>query len=283
MNRPTDRPLETMARLGYGARGAVYCLVGGLAVLAALGSGGRTGGSRSALRSLLDEPFGKVLLAVVALGLACFAAWRIVEAITDADRNGSSGKGLAIRAAHMLSGAIYAGLALSAVDLALGWGGRGGDDKSARDWTAWLLDKPFGQWLVAIVGLGVIGTGLGYMWKAWRGDVMQRLAVAGDTRRWALLMGRLGFAARGVVFVLAGGFLVLAGLHGNSAEAKGLGGALKSLQVQPYGWVLLGLTAAGLFAFGVFGFVQARYRRIEAPDIGEAAAAAARGVRSLRP
>ena len=112
---------------------------------------------------------------------------------------------------------------------------------------------------------------------------MQRLAVAGDTRRWALLMGRLGFAARGVVFVLGGGFLVLAGLHGNSAEAKGLGGALKSLQVQPYGWVLLGLTAAGLFAFGVFGFVQARYRRIEAPDIGEAAAAAARGVRSLRP
>ena len=91
-------------------------------------------------------------------------------------------------------------------------------------------------------------------------------------------LGRLGFAVRGLVFVLIGAFLGLAALHSNSSEVRGLGGALESLQDQPYGWALLALTAAGLFAFGMFGFVQARYRRIDAPDLADAKDAVAAGL-----
>ena len=87
--------LELLARLGYGARGVTYCLVGGLAVLAAIGIGGQTGGSRSALLILLERPFGWILLGIVAFGLAAFALWRVVEAVTDADHYGRSAKGLA--------------------------------------------------------------------------------------------------------------------------------------------------------------------------------------------
>ena len=79
-----------------------------------------------------------------------------------------------------------------------------------------------------------------------------------------------------LVFVLIGGFLILAAWHGNSAEAHGLGGALQALQQQPYGQVLLALTALGLFAFGLFGLVQARYRHIDAPNLDDAKAAMAR-------
>jgi hypothetical protein len=89
----------------------------------------------------------------------------------------------------------------------------------------------------------------------------------------------MGFAARGVVFLLIGGFLVLAALQSSSSEVRGLGGALEALQQQPYGWVLLALTAIGLFAFGLFGLVQARYRHIDAPDLGDAKAAVARAAR----
>lgn len=274
---------ESLARAGYGARGLVYCLVGGLALLAALGSGGQTGGSRSALATLLDQPFGRAILAVVALGLAGFAAWRVVEGLTDADHRGRSGKALAIRAAHVLSGVVYGGLALTAAGMALGRGRGQGEDGAARDWTAWLLGQPFGQWLVALIGLAIVGAGLGFALKAWRGQVTDRLALDAGTRRWAVPLGRLGFAARGLVFVLIGGFLVLAAYHDASSQVRGLGGALQSLRAQPYGWALLGLTAAGLLAFGAFGFVQALYRRIDAPDPRNAPSAIARGATALRP
>jgi len=261
--------LEVMARLGHGARGLVYCLVGGLALLAAVGSGGQTGGSRSALQTLLGQPFGRVLLVAIAIGFAFVAVWRVVEALTDADHRGRTWKGLGVRAAHFGSGFIYFGLMLSALGLAFGSGG-GGDDRAARDWTAWLMAQPFGLWLAGLVGVGVAGAGIAHGWRAWRGNVTRGLSCSEDVARWAVPMGRLGFGARGIVFVLIGGFLVLAAIHSRASEARGLGGALRALQTQPYGWVLLGVTAAGLFAFGLFGLVEAVYRRIDAPDLDEA-------------
>ena len=71
--------------------------------------------------------------------------------------------------------------------------------------------------------------------------------------------------------MIVGGFLVLAAIHANASEAKGLAGALRTLQQQPYGWVLLGVTALGLFAFGAFQLVVAYYRRIDAPNPSEIA------------
>jgi len=276
MPHPLRNPLETFARLGYGARGVVYGLVGGLALLAAIGSGGQTGGSRSALQTLLSQPFGKVWLVLIALGLFGFCTWRILEALTDADNRGSDMKGWGIRGAHLISGIIYAGLAISALRLALGQGSGGGEDQAAQDWTAWLMSEPFGQWLVGLVGLVVAGTGLAFIARAWRGQVADRLSLPGDKRNWIITLGRMGFAARGVVFLMIGGFLGLAALHSSSSEVRGLGGALEALQQQPYGWVLLALTAIGLFAFGLFGLVQARYRHIDAPDLDDAKAAVAR-------
>jgi hypothetical protein len=277
----SQNTLEMMARLGHAARGIVYCLVGGLAVLAAVGSRGEAGGSGNALRTLLAQPFGRVLLGLIALGFLCFSAWRFVEAITDADRRGSEWKGLAIRGGHLVGGIIALGLAASAGGLALGSGGRGGDDSAARDWTAWLMAQPLGPWLVGLVGMGVAGAGIAFAVKAWRGKVTEHLVCSRDVARWAVPMGRLGFAARGVVFLVIGGFLVAAALHSRASEARGLGGALEALAAQPLGWILLGVTAAGLFAFGAFSLVEAIYRRIDAPDLDEAGGAIADGVRNL--
>ncbi|MBY0295277.1 MAG: DUF1206 domain-containing protein [Methylobacterium sp.] len=265
--------LELLARAGYGARGLTYCLVGGLAVLAAIGEGGRTGGSRSALATLLGQPFGRVLLGAVAAGLAGFALWRVVEAVTDADRRGRSAKGLAVRAGHLVSGGLYGSLAVSVAATALGRRGGGAEDQAARDWTAWLLQQPLGAWLVGGVGAVVIAAGGAFLLKAWRGDVTRFLALPVDARPWATRAGRFGYAARGIVFWLIGGFLIVAAIESRSSAVQGLGGALRTLRDQPYGAALLGLTAAGLAAFGAFGLVQARYRRIDPPDLDPAAAA----------
>jgi hypothetical protein len=259
--------METLARLGYGARGLLYVLVGGLAVLAALGSGGQVTGSRGALRTILGQPLGWVWLGLIGLALAAYALWRFVESTTDADRRGTSWTALAIRAVHIGSGFIYLGLAWFAVNLAFGWAATGGsEDKAAKDWTAWLMAKPFGPWLVIAVGIGVVAGGLGVLVKGCAGDFSKRLK-ASPTRPWIVPLARMGFMARGVVFCVAGTFLVFAGLHANPAEAQGLGGALTSLQRQPYGWLLLAITALGLWAYGLYGFAEAFYRRIDPKPI----------------
>ena len=135
---------------------------------------------------------------------------------------------------------------------------------------------------MALGGLAVVGGGFGFLGKAWRGDVTDRLALDAQARaRWAGPIGRFGYAARGLAFLIIGGFLVAAAWHQRSSDAKGLAEAFALLRAQPYGWVLLGLAAAGHAAFGAFGLIQARYRHIEAPDIDrvdDAAGAAARAL-----
>ncbi|MGU3540297.1 DUF1206 domain-containing protein [Methylobacterium sp. A54F] len=271
--------LERLARFGYGARGLVYCIVGALAVLAALGSGGRAGDSKGALRALLGGPLGPWVVGLVAIGLAGFAAWRLIEGISDADDRGRSFKGLVVRAAHVGSAVIYGGLSITAASLALGLGLHGGDD-GMQDWTAWLLAKPFGLWIVGLIGLGIIGGGLAFLGKAWTGSVTDRLDLDEAACRWAKPVGRFGYAARGVAFAIIGGFFLAAAWHQASSEVKGLAGAFAALRAQPYGWVLLAVVAAGHFAFGAFGLVQARYRRIDAPDLDRADDAVAKAVRS---
>jgi hypothetical protein len=276
-HRFSDREtIEAMARVGYGARGVVYLIVGGLATTAALSSGGPPpAGAKGALESLFAQPFGSVLVGIVAVGLACFACWRLVQAILDPEGHEDDAREWVRRAGHAVGAVIYAGLAIFALSLILGHPtGSGDEDRSARDWTAWLLSKPLGAWLVGAVGLSIIGTGIAVAVKGWKAKFEQRLALDATARRWAVPLGRFGLVARGAVFVLIGGFLVLAAWHGSSGDAKGLSGALRSLYQQSYGGALYGLTALGLLAFGVYGVVQAIYRRIAAPSVREFAARA---------
>lgn len=271
--------IERVARFGYGARGIVYCVIGGLAVLAAIGQGGRAGDSESALRWVLAGPFGVVLVGLIAAGLLGFAVWRFIESVTDADRRGTSLKGATVRLAHLLSAAIYTGLAITAASLALGLGRKGGD--ATQDWTAWLLAKPFGLWLVGLIGLGVMGGGVAFLIKAFKGDVTDRLKLDADHCRWAKPVGQFGYAARGVAFLIIGGFFMAAAWYQASSEVKGLAGAFAALRAQPYGWVLLAIVAAGHFAFGAFGLIQARFRHIDAPDIDQTDDAVAAAIRAV--
>ena len=75
-------------------------------------------------------------------------------------------------------------------------------------------------------------------------------------------VGILGHLARCVVFGLIGAFLVRAAWEFDSKEARGLDGSLLEVAQQPYGGFLLGAVAVGLIAYGLYCFVQARYRRI---------------------
>lgn len=256
--------VERLARLGYAAKGVVYVVVGVLALRMALGAGGGARGTRGALREVVSGPFGQVMLGLIAVGLCGYVLWRFVQAFMDADRKGSDAKGLAVRGAYAVSGIVYAGLALTAFRILLGAGGRSGEGET-REWTAWLLSMPLGAWLVALLGLIVVGVGLFQFYKAYTAKFREQLQMAGagpEPRAWVLRFGKAGIAARGVVFVAAGIFLMLSAYRSDPGEARGLDGVLVELSRQPAGPWLLGAVAAGLVAYGVFMLLQSKYRRI---------------------
>lgn len=257
--------IQYLARFGYAARGVVYLVVGIVALRTIL-SGGGPEDSSGALRTVLRQPFGQVLLAILAAGLVGWVLWRLFQALADPEARGTDAKGLATRAGYLISAAIHAGLTVEAVRLLLGASsGSGGGDRSAEHWTATALAQPFGRWLIVGVGLAIVLFGLFELYRAFRADFTRWLDLSRlgpVARRRVVLVGRLGMAARGVVFGLVGGFLLDAARRLDPQQAGGTEEALRTLQDAPYGPWLLGAVGAGLACYGLFELAEARYRVI---------------------
>ncbi len=200
--------IERVARFGYAAYGVVYVLVGVLSVRAAFGGGGKTAGQEGALQTILLAPLGRVLLGLVALGLLGYALWRLFQGVLDPDNEGREAKGLIKRSDHVVNGLFHAALAVSVGRVALGSGGGGGGGPD--DWTATLLQQPLGRWLVGVVGAGIFAIGLFQFYRAYDAKFMEKLKpgeMGPREKRWTRRAGRLGHAARGVVFIVIGVFL----------------------------------------------------------------------------
>ena len=71
---------EWLSRAGFVARGVIYGIIGILALQLAVGAGGKATNQQGALRTIAQQPFGKLLLILVAIGLGGYALWRIVRA-----------------------------------------------------------------------------------------------------------------------------------------------------------------------------------------------------------
>ncbi len=256
--------IERLARFGFVAKGVVHILIGFLAARAAIGSGGSTTGSSGALRSITDEPLGQVMLGIIAAGLFGYAAWRIIEAVLDTSGNGTEAKGLAIRAGSAGKALIYGGLGLEAARLAMG-SSSGGSDKGAKHWTAVALGQPFGQALVVLAGVAIAAYGVYQLVKAWKAELNDDLElsrVPHGTRGWIMKISRFGIAARGVVFCLIGYLLVAAGINRRSSQAEDVEGALSALGSDPFGPIALATVGIGLIAYGLYEFLNAKYRKI---------------------
>ena len=253
--------IEPLARFGYAARGVVYAVVGLLAIQAAFGGRGQTTGQEGALQRIAEQ--SRFLLVLMAIGLAGYALWRFVQAVLDPENKGTDPKGMAQRGMMVASGIVYSGLAITAARMASGSGGGGGE--GSQGFTANLMTKPFGRWLVVLAGLAVIVAGFHQLKEAYTKKFRDHLKLQemnADEQRLATHTGQLGLSARGVVFLISGWFLVQAGLRFDPSQARGLGGALETLASQSYGPWLLGLVALGLVAYGAYSFLEARYRRI---------------------
>lgn len=262
--REAARWVRWLARLGYAAKGVVYLVVGGIALRAAVTGARGPEDSGGALRSILQQPFGRALLGALLVGIAGHVLWRLVQGLLDPEGEARGAKGALRRTGYLLSAALYAGVAAEALRLLTGSSRGEGGDRQAEHWTALAMAQPAGRWIVAAVGAGVVAFGAYELHRGFRSDLRKRLdpAGAGAIPDAVVRFGRFGLAARGVVFVLIGWFLLQAALDYDPSEAAGLEGALRTLQGQPYGPALLGVVAAGLVGYGLWQLVQARYRVI---------------------
>lgn len=254
--------VQRLARLGYAAKGVVYVIIGALAAQAAFGAR-HVEGSEGAMVAILRQPFGRVLLGIVALGLAGFVLWRFVQAALNPEHRGDGAKGLVTRIGLLISALAYTALTLAAVRMVRGSGG--GQGSGARHWTARLMEQPFGRIAVGLVGAAIAAYGLYQIYKAFKSDLDRRLDLersAVATRRRVVALGRAGTAARGVVFGIIGWLVIQSALRYAPARAQGLEGALGALRQAAYGPYLLAVVALGLIAYGLFQLVKARYRVI---------------------
>lgn len=249
---------EALTRAGFAARGIMYMLIGFLALKT-----GRSSGSDGALE-YLDSGAGKFLLGAMALGFLGYGIWRLSEALLDTEGNGTDGKGLALRGAGFVSGLIHLGLAFSAAQLAFRTGGGAGSSDGAEQGTATALSLPGGQALVLAAGAILLVAGVFQIIKAAKLSFLRHLDRRAANEAWVQWSGRLGYAARGLVFMAIAYFLWRAGSQNSSEAAAGTGGALMSFPE-----TLQMMVAAGLFLFGLFSLVEARYRRINDPHVLE--------------
>ncbi|KAM3106538.1 DUF1206 domain-containing protein [Phormidesmis sp. 146-33] len=266
MQQAASHPtFEKLARLGYAAKGTVYFVVGLLAAQVAVGTGGQTTDTNGALQEIVTQPFGKLLLSLVAIGIVGYVLWRFTQAVLDPEGLGqkNSSKRIVQRLGCLISAITYSGLAITAVKLILGTGGTGG--QASQDWTALVLAQPFGQWLVGLAGLIVLGVGASYFYQAYTAKFQRHFKLHQMNlmeRTWAKRLGQFGIASRGVVFSIIGLFVILAALYSDASEVKGLGEALAVLARQPFGPWILGIVALGLIAYSIYSLIEARYRQI---------------------
>lgn len=260
---------ETLARAGYAARGVVYLLLGGLAVTSAVVGGTGADGSSDALSSLLQLPFGRVLLGAIAVGLFGHILWRLAQGLLDADNVGTDAKGFVGRVGSLISAGANVFLLLAAASMAMGGGNDSGGGEGETEASGWLLQQPFGRYLLGAVAIGIIAAGLAQIWRGVSRQYRKRIDLPASNEALLDTICRFGLAARGVLLAVVGGFVGYGAWIFSPEQAGGISDALEFAYNLPFGRWLYGIGALGLVAFGLYSIVQALYRRMDAPTLSD--------------
>jgi uncharacterized protein DUF1206 len=254
--------LKLTTRFGFLGYGLVHALIGWLALEIGWGRAPHEGDQSGAFRTLAGQPLGKVLLILVAVGLAAMTVWQLLAATvghTD-ERKTRRRVERVVSAGRML---VYAGLAWTAFQVVTGAGGSSAEQQQHT--TESLMTHPAGRWLVGVAGVAVAGVGIGMalygLLRKFERNLRTRL-MNEAAERTAVWLAIIGYAAKGIAFAIVGVLLVVAAVHADASRSRGLDEALRTLARQPFGETLLAIVAAGFFAFGAYCIFQARYRKV---------------------
>lgn len=258
-----ERWIERFARFGIISKGIVYCLIGVLASMSAIGLQGRKMSKSDTFQLVYDQPFGQVLLILIALGMTGYVMWRFFQAFGDIDNKGSDTKAKFTLVGYLFSGGVYASLAFYTVKLALSGPQGDGDGNQRQFIVSKVLALPAGEWLIGIAATLIFLNGVRQVYKGVSRKFCKNVQlVKSDYSEVYKKTGVLGYVSRGVVLLVIGYFFFRAAVTHNVNEVQGTEGAFDFLE-DTFGTVLLAIVAIGLIGYGVFQFVKGKYQRID--------------------
>ncbi len=242
---------EIVTRLGFAARGLMYGAIGWLAIVS-----GRTQDAKGII-AYLEHQAGAGLVTIMAAGFFSYAAWRFLEAWLDTEDHGRDAKGVAVRLGGAGSGLIHLSLGAAAILAALH--GRNGGGDAPEHGAAMALGIPGGEWLLYLAAAVAAGAGIQQFRKAWTLRFLRHFKPDAAKSGWIAWLGRLGYAARGCVFLVIGWLFLRAAQTHSAGVAGGIDDAIGSLP-RPVQLAVAG----GMMLFGLFSLAEAAYRRMAA-------------------
>lgn len=261
--------VEVLARAGLTAKGAVYCLIGILAFMAAFDLGAQSSSNadaKGAFQFIQNQIGGKILLGMVAVGLLCYSLWRGVQAILDVDEKGRDKKGLAQRARYLYSGLVYLAATFFAFKMLFNQGGSDGGSNTKQTLIQEVLSKSYGEWVIGFIALLIAAAGIYQIYyglsEKYREHVDDK-DIKNGASSLLLRSGKIGYTSRGVVYIIIAWMLLQAAVHSNSSEAGNTAEAMGFLKQMSYGSYLLGAMGLGLVCYGIFNFIWARYESFD--------------------
>jgi hypothetical protein len=247
----TDRAVK----VGMVAYGIVHLTIAWLGIQLSLGKHSGSASRNGALNQLAQQPFGKLVVWVVAIGMFALVVWKLLEAFVDLGIEDGAKKAVK-PLVNLFKAIVYGTLGVSAMHVALGSKSKG----KTSDYTAKLMEQPFGRWLVGLVGLAIIGYG-GYLaYRGWSEKFLEHLdpqGRSGDTGTAYRLFGKVGYIAKGIAIGVIGVLFVYAALDHSAKKSGGLDQALHKVLQQPFGPVLLFAISVGIGCYGLFCFARA--------------------------
>lgn len=252
---------RALARSGYAASGLVQGLVGVLAIQVAVQGGGQKADQSGAVESLSKAPGGAIVVWLVAIGGLLLALWLVLDGILERgepkrvwkERLKSWGKAL-----------VYGAIGVTALRAALGGGSSDASSSGSENASATVLSLPGGQVLLGVIGVAVIVLGGFLVHRGIAKKFLETIHVpSGQAGRAVVVLGQVGYAARGVAIAMVGVLLVVAAVQTDSKGATGLDGALRAFADLPYGKAVLIAIGIGWIASGVYSVLRARLARLD--------------------
>lgn len=251
-----------LMRFGHAAKGLLYGMIGLISVRSVIYDAKPAGGTETVLALLGSRAIGSLLLLVLAVGLLGYTLWRFIQAILDPDHQESLNvQRVTQRCGYVISGLTYGSIAYTAAQLSIGL--TVDFDDTVEDLASVLFEFPVGSWALAGIGAGVILVGLTYVYGAVSGSFISdfQTKLYTSIKHTAVWMGKVGFTARGVSFILIGTYLIRAAYFSNEDQAGGLGEILDMLDDQPFGKIWLSAIAFGFIAYASYMIIAALYRK----------------------
>jgi hypothetical protein len=245
-----SRAYDVAITLGLIAYGLVHLLIAWIALQLAWGKASKEASQQGALEELAGKPLGGVLLWVVAIGLFALVVWRVLALVWG---HLDLGKKLSAIGRAV----VYLVLGISAVRVAIGSASSSTGEQ--RTLSARLMAHGYGRVLVVVIGVAIIAIGVHQIHKAITKKFTEDLV--GGVAEVTILLGRIGYAAKGIAFVVVGGLFGWAAIAYDPQKAGGLDSAVHTIKDQPFGSVLLTVLAAGFAAFGAYAFAWSRNAR----------------------